>query len=1476
MQERSGKIREQLETELDRTPAADWAKLDALGQVETPGFSAANRASEINQVLHGGLFGWNDEPRVFRALGGLTKVQGMALRRLYSLPPSSGGYDKDLDDDIHSELGGAERTRAEALLAGDQTLADVATLREAMHGGITGWGTDEKAIMETLRNKTPEERERIKALYEEKYDTPLEDDIKEELTGIFEDENDYARAQALMQGDTTKADAIAIDQAMYGGLTGWGTDRKAIEGVYDQIRQDTEKQLQEEARRTGKQLTTKELEAEVARRNQQLEASYNATYKDQWGEGDESALRRAYKDELSDGELALVNAIADNDLTKADAARIQIEKESIFYADDEVINGVLKHQYERALDETKRDEGPALYEDLEKRRLEAQKSGHPWDAYRYKKEQHLIERQLEDKAKKGSKVYMQQLESTYDTDFGTTGKGSLRQVIEQNMDGYEQLEARRRLAHGGWLTPAEEIHFATEGLGTKEDAFTKALEGKTKEEIAEIRKEWEKLHPGESLEDRIDSETSGRLNFELRHKLKGEPMSMEEERESMQELAKHEQEHGSSWFADDERKRLDYRLAEMEKKYQAAKDPNLTDDERARRVAEFQRFAGYTNVSVQEHKEKMEAVTGSLVTAVTTAIAVAVAAIAIIFSGGTATPGVVAAFAAWAGTAGGAATIAVGTALVGMGIKQAMLGSDYGIEDVGTDLAVGGVEAVAAAATAGLSKALFLSRAEKLVESLGKGLTTAERQALITALEKQPEFAKGWFATMAQSTKMSQRMIGHGLSGALFGAAGAVPSGLARTVLDSKTWEGGGAWEKILSGTGEAALSGTLAGAGMGAIGGIKAPHAPGHLPGAGEPTARPSVEHDVLPPGGTHTSETLKTGLPPDLQKNVPIHVDPELEGNSVRVHYDVDEHGVLKDIHIRAGPTATPRDIELHVNTVRVMKKYAGLQGRVRAMIRRARGWVTRNGPPRPGSRAWEAKLEVEKLPRIIEDRMDRLGDPDLDPKVRAELEASIDHLEGQLAEHESVLASAMPDEKGRGFVAAEGRRGKAPAVAEEETKGISGRPPKKGATVVEEPVERPAVAARVQEKVPSVEAVESPTPTAEEKTRAEKATELVGRAKDAENDLVGVRRARSRLETESRTLEERIETAEAEGRVPYRGDVAKLNANEAEIQQLYARELELQRTAFEARSELGRLAGTPEERARWEDFSYDDLGKSPGPCFVAGTLIHSLGGCRRIEDLVVGEAVWTRDLETGAIVPGHVLKVLSSWTSHLQLITLEGETIASTRLHRFWDDREGVWKEARRLWGGDRLLTLDGQQTQVTATESLSLCVPTFNLEIHNNNNFFVGRTGVLVHNGDSETGAGTATMTVSAFAKSERRPTSIYLVIKKNAQGTWEDFYVGKTVQGEGDPLARFKGHLDKKPSWKAAYERGEIHVLEEPIAKGNWTDFETAVMEEHKMQLHGGLKRDNPDSTLTNEIHALDREKFEKFRDDYGHNPCAVR
>jgi hypothetical protein len=171
-------------------------------------------------------------------------------------------------------------------------------------------------------------------------------------------------------------------------------------------------------------------------------------------------------------------------------------------------------------------------------------------------------------------------------------------------------------------------------------------------------------------------------------------------------------------------------------------------------------------------------------------------------------------------------------------------------------------------------------------------------------------------------------------------------------------------------------------------------------------------------------TDEQLTEGLPLDLQGQVPVRVNPELSGNTVRVYYTRNGDGMVGDIRIEAGPDARRVDIELHAETARLMQRYSGLSGRIRILKERIENWISRNGEPPVGSRAWEAKLEIEKLPQIIDERLERLSRGDLDAQAEADLRADIENLEQQLDQHQRTL-DEMDTDPGVGFVAADDRR-------------------------------------------------------------------------------------------------------------------------------------------------------------------------------------------------------------------------------------------------------------------------------------------------------------------------------------------------------------------------------------------------------------------------------------------------------------------
>ncbi|MBW4507267.1 MAG: hypothetical protein KME64_12240 [Scytonematopsis contorta HA4267-MV1] len=114
---------------------------------------------------------------------------------------------------------------------------------------------------------------------------------------------------------------------------------------------------------------------------------------------------------------------------------------------------------------------------------------------------------------------------------------------------------------------------------------------------------------------------------------------------------------------------------------------------------------------------------------------------------------------------------------------------------------------------------------------------------------------------------------------------------------------------------------------------------------------------------------------------------------------------------------------DILLHAQTVRLMQQYSGFSGKIRILKEKLQSWITKNGEPTVGSCAWEAKLEVEKVSRIIDERLDRLSRGDLDADAQTNLEVDIENLQQQLAQHQQTL-KVMDSNAGMGFVVAEGK--------------------------------------------------------------------------------------------------------------------------------------------------------------------------------------------------------------------------------------------------------------------------------------------------------------------------------------------------------------------------------------------------------------------------------------------------------------------
>lgn len=184
---------------------------------------------------------------------------------------------------------------------------------------------------------------------------------------------------------------------------------------------------------------------------------------------------------------------------------------------------------------------------------------------------------------------------------------------------------------------------------------------------------------------------------------------------------------------------------------------------------------------------------------------------------------------------------------------------------------------------------------------------------------------------------------------------------------------------------------------------------------------------------------------------------------------------------------------------------------------------------------------------------------------------------------------------------------------------------------------------------------------------------------------------------------------------------------------------------------------------------------------PCFVARTLVATPNGPVPIETLRPGDLVFAMSLPS---LTRTVRKVISNSTSRAQRIyevETEGGAVRATSQHQFFRGA-GDWAPAKTLSEGDWLRRSNGDQIFLKKKRSWrDAIVDTFNIEVEEDHNYFVGSDEVLVHNGGG------------AFC--------IYL---GKSGLTGPTIYVGQTEQ---DLMARQAQHraeakADKSKSWKA--------------------------------------------------------------------------
>ena len=137
-------------------------------------------------------------------------------------------------------------------------------------------------------------------------------------------------------------------------------------------------------------------------------------------------------------------------------------------------------------------------------------------------------------------------------------------------------------------------------------------------------------------------------------------------------------------------------------------------------------------------------------------------------------------------------------------------------------------------------------------------------------------------------------------------------------------------------------------------------------------------------------------------------------------------------------------------------------------------------------------------------------------------------------------------------------------------------------------------------------------------------------------------------------------------------------------------------------------------------------------PKDCFAAGTLVKTEEGYKAIEEIEVGDKVWSWDEATGEQALKTVVQLFRNEKDVLVHIDAAGEEIQTTLGHPFYVAGKG-WVKAGELKSGDVLKLYDGKEAEIGSVYIKdSKPVLTYNFEVEDSHTYYVTQSEILCHN------------------------------------------------------------------------------------------------------------------------------------------------
>jgi hypothetical protein len=822
--------------EIDAIPQAEWQTLEFLAKARNPEFDASARANAIRSAGVGDRWGTN-EATIFRQLERLRPIELKAVTGCYGYLRGSATA---LYDDLDSELSGDEWQRAKDLMQGGPE-GTIGAIVEAVHDAAWGPGTGEAQIMEALRtlDALPEAeranaRARLNEVYQDRYGTTLDAVLASEMDT---DGSEWGQANALVDGRLGDADAYEMGTAL------GDRDAGAAASVYERIRTETM------ARARSEGLTPAEAEAIIAERNRDLSDRFGTLFPNtpSWG-GSGTALDNATGNALwrSPEQWNMLRAYQSGDTDAVDAHRMAAERNSN-YADDEVMGGVVKAQFDRGHERASLELGPELRAGLE-RRLAAEAARTPDDARppmtprQYFDRRMALEREMNNRITDAgldhARTSTAALDARLQARYGMTLDRMISDTMSDNVFGQggdltiarERLRVMRTDARDLATDDARRsrrldyaylgLRHAMEGAGTDNEGLQSNLRGHDRADMEELDRRWRRDHGEETLIAAIEDDTSGRLEGDLVELVThGAPTTAEQRvAELRRRLERDDRGAGIAEGADSDvaRSRTLAReeLARLEAINLQLDDRSASPDRRAQLMSSFETHATRLDTTIEGRRAAVDSFADSftqLLQYVIGAVALVLGAIAAVVTGGAAVPALIAIAGSVLGT------------LSGMAAKAAIKGAAYGAEEFATDAVIGAVDLVVTIASVGALKGSSFWAKEggrTIVGAAREGLRTAGRstarqllgraftRATVTraSIEAGEELAEG-----AARRTLASRALGAG--GRFFAGIGeemveSLPSTIAASVMNEDNWRHGNPFANMARSTWDSTISG--------------------------------------------------------------------------------------------------------------------------------------------------------------------------------------------------------------------------------------------------------------------------------------------------------------------------------------------------------------------------------------------------------------------------------------------------------------------------------------------------------------------------------------------------------------------------------------------------------------------------------------------------------------------------------------------